>query len=73
MLNKSETQLNSNLSTKTMVFYLICSFIFFLLGTYHIWNGFQNNHQLSKYIVGTGCLAIATGYIFLIKYKRSKK
>jgi len=65
--------LNSGLSTKALAFYLFCSFIFFLLGTYHIWNGFQDNHELSKYLVGTACLVIATGYIFLIKAKRNRK
>ena len=67
------TELNSSLPKRMVVFYLICSFVFFLLGTYHIWNGFNSNHEISKYIVGTACLAIATGYIFLIRYKRNKK
>ena len=70
--NNNNTQLDSSLPTKTMIFYLVCSFVFFFLGTYHIWSGFQNNHELSKYIVGTACLAIGSGYIFLIRYKNKK-
>lgn len=71
--NRSNTQISSGLSTKAMVFYFMCSFVFFFLGTYHIWNGYQSNHELSKYIVGTACLAIAIGYIFLIKKKFEKE